>query len=243
MIKANKGLFRFFLISIPFIFAHYNSFGQDNQSHSPVIIFRSYNGMMLNINQSDSSDFSEFKNSTYKEDHYELFEDGVKIESELCKQHQTIFRKTNGAYIFPLENDDTIRLKKITKEENFKGMMDYKFIGQFENYIVIYADGFEWWSYYLVDLNGKTNYYLPGEPKFNRFNNTVISWTNYYGNSDLSIIDLEYNHDCMISINTYEIDEFKSADREIVLKLSNSQEIGKKTFYYRILWNRFNIKS
>jgi hypothetical protein len=239
MNKDIKGLLRICIICITFLGSYTISFGQGYSKDSPVIRFSSHNGMMVDINQIDSLNFNSFQNDTYKDDHYKTFEDGVKTESEISKQHPGIFRKTKGAYIFPIENGDTIRLKKITKDEDLKGMMDYKFIGQFENFTVIYADGYEWWSYYLVDLNGKTNYSIPGEPKFNYYTKTVIGWDNYYGNSDLSIIDLEYNHDCIVSFDNYEIDGFKTANTVIVLKLSNSVESRLKSIYFRISWDKF----
>ena len=234
-----KQLLRICLFCISFSGLYSSSFGQDYPKDSPVIGFSSRHGMMVDINQTDSLDFNAFVNDPYIDEHYKIFEDGPQMESELSRQYPGIFKKTNGGYIFPIANGDTLRLKKITKEENLKGMMDYKFISQFENFTVIYADGYEWWGYYLVDLNGKTNYCLPGEPKFNSYTKTVISWANYYGDSDLSIIDFEHDHDCMITFYNFEIEEFKTNSAGIVLKLVNYGDSSFPKIYYRISWAKF----
>ncbi|MBK9356080.1 MAG: hypothetical protein IPN08_01585 [Bacteroidales bacterium] len=205
---------------------------QPSGSEGPVIRLSSHHGGMLTLQETDSAGFAGFTNDSWQEEKYRLYSDPGAAEKEFSAAYPAL----SGTRL-AFENGDTLFLKRIPAATDLKGQLDYRLVGRYENRVVIYAWGFEWEQYLLLDLDGARNYVLPGPPEFSSFSGSVWGWGNAYGDSEFTLIDLENRRDATLTFYNYEIGALKQFSNGFVLQLYDGNG-GSGKRYYRAGWER-----
>jgi|TARA_B110000467_G_C18247555_1_gene438359 hypothetical protein len=112
-------------------------------------------------------------------------------EEEFVQKYPSIFMINDNCYSFScVENDRKLKACLKTEVEDSKQYQKYSFKGEYCRSALIYITGYESWGYLSVDLNDGTAFYTMGKPMTHdcKF---VISHSNYYGEEEISIIELK----------------------------------------------------
>jgi hypothetical protein len=205
---------------------------QSTGSEGPVIRLTSHHGAMLTLQETDSAGFDGFVNDSWQEEKYRLYSDPGAAEGELTAAYPAL----SGTPL-AFENGDTLTLKRVPAATDLKGQLDYRLIGRYEQWVVVYAWGFEWEQYLLLNLEGIRHYMLPGPPVFSSFTGSVWGWGNAYGDSAFTLIDLENRRDATLTFYNVEIGALKQFSNGFVLKLNDGNG-GSGKRYYRVSWER-----
>lgn len=213
----------------------FQALSQPSGSEGPVIRLTSHHGAMLTLQETDSAGFAGFVNDGWQEEKYRIYSDPEAAEKALTAAYPAL----SGAPL-AFENGDTLTLKRVPAATDLKGQLDYRLIGRFEHRVVVYAWGFEWEQYLLLDLDGARHYVLPGPPVFSSFSGSVWGWGNAYGDSAFTLIDLENRRDATLTFYNYEIGALKQFSNGFVLQLNDGRG-GSGKGYYRAGWERMGV--
>ncbi len=194
------------------------------------------NEMNIDIKEVDSTWYVSNKDRFSAKGFYKFkrLKNSDSIEQVLVKKHPKIFNKNGSKFIFKNYKGDDIVVENKNSKEDFKLFLSYQIIGIFNNHVIINELGYESWNSVMVNLNDGTAYSLADEPIFIK-PNLIYAHTPYYGDFDITIIDLDKKTDLSMSFfNTDGIDVLHKGYHEsgsILLKLNTRcKEIRKDKY-------------
>jgi hypothetical protein len=167
-----------------------------------------------------------------------LFDDsaGKKLipvsESDFIKDYPGIFIRSDKGYAFKALNNRTLKAISV-ENDSFKDRRDYEFKGRYCNFALIYIFGYEYWGYISVDLNDGIAFYTLDIPKTSDCK-TAVSYSSYYSEEEIAIIDLETMKQIVITIDQWTTIDFKQADDGFYFMLRSVNPLDNKYKYVRI---------
>ena len=168
-----------------------------NSNHKIRIISNELNGMYEFVEE------TEFKKHNLIS---EKFLDFIpEKEQNISRMYPEFFKLKDSCYYFKKRlnsniNDHRTILKACNKFGNFdKESLSYKFEGIFFNNVLIEVSGYEYWGYISVSLEDGLAFYTMGKPLSSK-GETAISYSNYYGEEEIALTDLENKKQYVIGI-------------------------------------------
>jgi hypothetical protein len=167
----------------------------------------------------------------------EKFIDFTKMsEKNLTKEYQKIFKLKDSCYTFIANNNGVeiktteLRACKYLKKE--KQYSNYEFKGVYFGNALIETTAFEGWGFLSVDLKSGLTFSTMGKPMTSK-GETAISYSNYYGDEEISLTDLKTKKQYIIGIEGWTTLESKVVKNKYYLKLeSDFQTDCKKEIKY-----------
>ena len=120
-------------------------------------------------------------------------------ESDFIKDYPGIFIRSDKGYAFKTLNNRTLKAISV-ENDNVKERRGYEFKGRYCNFALIYVFGYEYWGYISVDLNDGIAFYTLDIPKTSDCK-TAVSYSSYYSEEEIAIIDLETMKQIVITID------------------------------------------
>jgi hypothetical protein len=161
-------------------------------------------------------------------------------EFELTKKYPKIFKLKDSCYLFS-ENPNILtgikktELKACKYLQKEKGYSNYKFKGIYSGNALIEITEFEGWGFLSVDLENGNTFSTMGKPLTSE-GETAISYSNYYGDEEIALIDLKTQEKYVIGIDGWTTLESKVVKNKYYLKLESDfqTKCEKEIKYLRI---------
>lgn len=145
-----------------------------------------------------------------------LFRNSDSIEKVFQYKYPKIFNKKDDGYVFKGFNDKDVFVRNNLKKD--KSHSKYQFKAQYKNYIIISEQFYEGGRSVLVDVNTNKSYTLDDKPHF--ITDTLIYSVVFdYGNTILSILDVEKKEQISLEFKNILPEEFYNLSNHIRLKL------------------------
>lgn len=149
----------------------------------------------------------------------------TRSELELTKNYPEIFKLKDSCYKFPANPNIGIEIKTpelkackyLLKE---KGYSNYEFKGTYCGNALIEITGFESWGFLSVDLKNGLTCFTMGKPLTSN-GETAISYSNYYGEEEIALTELETKKQYVIGIEDWRTIESKVNKNIYYLKLES----------------------
>ncbi|WP_152604769.1 hypothetical protein [Psychroserpens jangbogonensis] len=186
-----------------------------NCAINPTI--NSNNGCSISLNQIIKEDIKKYQSycsnsKSFNANEFTFLDNNEVIENHLFKSYPLNFKKTKTGFEFKNQQDQILKIEKAYLNSNSKQIRNYDFIAKVGHFIIISQTGYESWNYLLIDLKNFNSYNLPGQPVFID-SNLIYGYTNYYGNGELTIINIETNSDVTLSFEN-EISNIKYSNNK-----------------------------
>jgi len=157
------------------------------------------------LQSTDSLVFSKVTSQLIEEKQKEI---KPRIESDFIKQYPHIFKWENKCYNIKGIDKKIFHICAYDSTKNMKERSQYEFKGQYCDFALIYVSGYEWWGYISVDLNDGIGFYTMDTPlTYDCL--TSFSNSNYYGEEEISITNIETKKQLVIGIEGWTTIEFK----------------------------------
>ncbi len=178
----------------------------------------------------DSLTFSKVTSEFIEEKQKEII---PRIESDFVRQYPQIFKKENKCYNIKGMDIKPFYACEYDSTKDIKERSQYEFKGQYCDFALIYVTGYEWWGYISVDLTNGIGFYTMGIP-LTCDCITSFSYSNYYGEEELSITNMETKKQLVIGIENWTTIELKQKNKDYYLKLEPFGKRGKQFKYIKI---------
>lgn len=144
-------------------------------------------------------------------------------EEKVVEKYPTLFKRRDSCYTFRANPNVGIgisapELKACKNRVQTKQYTDYKFKGVYSNNALIEVIMFEGWGFLSVDLKTGLTFFTMGKPLTSN-GETVISYSNYYGDEEIALTDLKTKKQYVISIDGWTTEEFKLYQNTYYFKL------------------------
>jgi len=150
-------------------------------------------------------------------------------ENEFLEKYPEIFKILDSCYYFKTIDGQNYKICKpdstlFDQEESVnKEHLFYYFRGQYCNYALIEMAGYEFWGYLTIDLSDGNVYYTMRKPiSYNC--DVIVSYANYYGEEEISIIDTKSKKQLVIGIEGWYTIDFKMNENDFYFKLKEGDE-------------------
>ena len=169
-----------------------------------------------------------------------LIEFEPKSELELTKKFPEIFELKDSCYTFSANQNigigiKTPELKACRYKVQTKEYSDYKFKGIYCGNALIEITGYESWGFLLVDLKNGLTCFTTGKP-LTSDGETAISYSNYYGEEEITLTDLKTKEQYVIGIEGWKTIELKVLKDVYYLKLESEfqTDCEKEIKYFKL---------
>jgi len=144
-------------------------------------------------------------------------------EITLTKNHPEIFKTRDSCYIFPMITNNAIgnstdELKVCKNLVQTKEYSNYEFKGVYFGNALIETTAYEGWGYLSIDLSNGLTFSTMGKPLTSQ-GETCISYSNYYGEEEITLTDLKTKKQFLIVIEGWFTKESKVIMNDYYLKL------------------------
>lgn len=168
-------------------------------------------------------------------------------EIQLTQKYPDIFKRLDSCYTFSgirhVSDGATPELKACKNLTNNKEYSNYEFKGIYCGNALIQITTSESWGFLSVDLKSGLTCYTMGTP-LTANGKTAISFSNYYGEEEIALTDLETKKQYVISIQGWTVTESKVLKNNFYLKLeSHFQTDCKKETKYLQLKRKYRCTS
>ncbi len=157
----------------------------------------------------------------------------------LTKKHPEIFKLKDSCYIFTANTNygigiKTPELKACKNSVQSKEYSNYEFKGTYCDNALIEVQGHEHWGFLSVDLESGLTCFTMGKPLTSN-GETAISYSNYYGEEEIALTELNTKKQYVIGIENWKTIESKIIENSHYLKLESeySTQCKKENKY---LW-------
>ena len=128
------------------------------------------------------------------------FSNSDSIEKVLIKKHPKLFIKKDSSLIFQFKNDTKIFSNNRVQEKTYS---DYSIKGSYQDLIFIVQNFYEDWLTSAINIKTGKVYSFSGKPNF--INESLFySYSNYYGDEDLTIVDVKNEETISLTFSNIE---------------------------------------
>ena len=162
-------------------------------------------------------------------------------EKGIIIKYPEIFKKIDSCYTFKKDlsikiADHHNELKACNKKGNDrKEYGAYRFKGVYNNHALIEIKSYESWGFISVSLKDGSAFYTMGIPLFSN-DETVISYSNYYGEEEIALTDLKTRKQYVIGIEGWRTIASRSYKNSYYLKLKSEflQDCPEEISYLKV---------
>ncbi|MCF6279784.1 MAG: hypothetical protein L3J14_05490 [Flavobacteriaceae bacterium] len=184
--------------------------------------------MNISLNELSKTDYERYKNENSNE--IVLFKNSDSIEKILITKYPKIFFKEDGNILkVKFDGESKYFVNNNIPDKTFS---NYSIKGMFKDYFIINEEFYESWSCTVVNVKTNKLYTLPSNPIF--INETLFySYSNYYGEEELKVIDVINNKDFLLTFSNVSFLSFYNSSNHIMFEVECMYSSEKK--YLKLL--------
>lgn len=175
----------------------------------------------------DSSDFNNSESIHMESDRVEII---PMTEKDFVQEYPEIFKNPENGYTIQAISG-SYGVRRYKSKYGHKGWTDYEFIGKYCNYALIFVTAYEDQRGYIsVNLTDGIGYYTLNSP-LTIDCNICLSYSNYYGPEEISLVNMNSKKSTCININNWNVIETRYFGSNYYLKLESSENFKIKNKY------------